>query len=124
MGNVESHVGQCLGALKATKDMKEESDRIIKDGGTINQFSRKILHSYLANVIPVITKTEEVNGVEKTIVDHEKWKALVEWPLGYFICGEDPEIGLAKIREQDSPPEICGKVFDIGDPTYTCKYVI
>lgn len=123
MGNIESQLTHDAVALKAAKAMIDESEKLIKDGGSINQSHRKVLHSYLANVVPFLMKQEVLGGVEKVTLDHEKWKALIEWPLTYFMCGEDPEIGLAKIREMDSPPQICGKVFDIGDPTYTCKYV-
>ena len=124
MGNIESLVSHNPAALKAARAMIDESAKIIKDGAVMNQSGRKILHSYLANIIPILLQQERTNGVEKAFVDKEKWKALIEWPLGYFICGEDPEIGLAKIKELDTAPKVCGKLFDIGDPTYTCKYVV
>ena len=123
MGNIESHVVDDPSAHKAVTAMVDEYNRIIGGRGIANQTLREILYSYLASVVPLTLKKERVNDVEKLVIDHKKWKPLIEWPLGYFICGEDPDIELGRIKEMDSAPMFCGKVFEMGDPTYSCKYV-
>lgn len=120
MGNIESGLGNDSNALEAVKLMKAEADRIIsKRDPTCD--TRKLLHSYLAHVVPYILKRDFVNGVEKVLLNEEKWNVLIERPLGFFLCGEEPAQGLEKIKQLNSPPQFCGKVFNIGDPTYTCK---
>ena len=123
MGNIESYVLNDPLVMKAVRAMVDESNKIIKDRDAASQSSRKILYSYLANVIPLTLQHGKVNDVEKVVVQEQKWKALIEWPLGYFICGEDPDTGLRRIKDVGNPPQICGKVFEMGDPTYSCKYV-
>ena len=121
MGNIKSCVGNDPNALEAVTLMKEEADRIISKRKDPTCETRKLLHSYLAHVVPYILKRDFVNGVEKALTDEEKWNVLIERPLGFFLCGEEPTQGLEKIRQLNSPPQFCGKVFSIGDPTYTCK---
>ena len=123
MGNIESHVSDDPIAFEAVRAMVVESNRIMSSSNATSQSSKEVLYSYLANVIPLTLRQRKIHDVEKLVVDEGKWKALVERPLGYFICGEDPEIGLRKIKEMDHQPNICGRVFEMGDPTYSCKYV-
>ncbi|XP_065059520.1 E3 ubiquitin-protein ligase UBR2-like [Rhopilema esculentum] len=121
MGNTESILGSGNNAARAAKAMADETARVSNDGELPNESSREILHRYIANIIPCILKTEKVNGVYKVLMDDSGWQKLVEWPLGFYICGENPDFGWEKIKAMNSPPQFCGKVFDIGDPTYSCK---
>ncbi|XP_050074197.1 E3 ubiquitin-protein ligase UBR1 [Anopheles maculipalpis] len=38
-----------------------------------------------------------------------------------FICGSDPEEFLDKIKHTDTVSSVCGRVFKIGEPTYSCR---
>ncbi|XP_035910320.1 E3 ubiquitin-protein ligase UBR1 isoform X2 [Anopheles stephensi] len=38
-----------------------------------------------------------------------------------FICGSDPEEFLEKIKHTDTVSSVCGRVFKIGEPTYSCR---
>uniref|UniRef100_A0A182SCZ6 Uncharacterized protein n=1 Tax=Anopheles maculatus TaxID=74869 RepID=A0A182SCZ6_9DIPT len=41
-----------------------------------------------------------------------------------FICGSDPEEFLEKIKQTDTVSSVCGRVFKIGEPTYSCRECI
>eukprot|EP00794_Sanderia_malayensis_P020331 gene20331-22331_t len=82
---------------------------------------RKNVFIYLANVVPLLLNIETVNGINKDTLNKEMWKDLIERALGLFICAEEPEEGLEKLKLLDNPSHICGKVFDVGEPAYTCK---
>ncbi|EFA01832.1 E3 ubiquitin-protein ligase UBR2 [Tribolium castaneum] len=41
--------------------------------------------------------------------------------LEEFICKGDPSLVLARLNEMDKPPSVCGRVFKLGEPTYSCR---
>lgn len=41
--------------------------------------------------------------------------------LEQFICEGDPTMVLNQLSQLDKPPSVCGKVFKMGDPTYSCR---
>ncbi|XP_041778296.1 E3 ubiquitin-protein ligase UBR1 [Anopheles merus] len=38
-----------------------------------------------------------------------------------FICGPNPDNYLEQIRQADTVSSVCGRVFKIGEPTYSCR---
>ncbi|XP_048858643.1 E3 ubiquitin-protein ligase UBR2 isoform X1 [Brienomyrus brachyistius] len=46
---------------------------------------------------------------------------LLQGPLEWYLCGEDPSIGLAKLEQSNQPSQLCGHVFKVGEPTYSCR---
>nr|XP_032821084.1 E3 ubiquitin-protein ligase UBR2-like isoform X2 [Petromyzon marinus] len=42
-------------------------------------------------------------------------------PLGWFLCGEDPEAGFPRLQLSNRPAQLCGHVFRSGEPTYSCR---
>uniref|UniRef100_A0A182JY28 E3 ubiquitin-protein ligase n=1 Tax=Anopheles christyi TaxID=43041 RepID=A0A182JY28_9DIPT len=38
-----------------------------------------------------------------------------------FICGPNPDDYLEQIRQSDPVASVCGRVFKIGEPTYSCR---
>ncbi|XP_074531459.1 E3 ubiquitin-protein ligase UBR2 isoform X2 [Halichoeres trimaculatus] len=42
-------------------------------------------------------------------------------PLEWFLLGEDPAAGLALLQEKNLPSPLCGHVFKVGEPTYSCR---
>ena len=59
----------------------------------------------------------------KALINEEKCQRMIFAPLEYFICGEDPKIGFQKLQSINSPSHLCGKVFKVGEPTYSCRFV-
>lgn len=42
--------------------------------------------------------------------------------LEKFLCvDEDPEKIFKSLPEKNDPPSVCGKLFKMGDPTYSCR---
>lgn len=60
----------------------------------------------------------------KAFINEEKCQRMIFTPLEYFICGEDPTIGFQKLQSANSPSQLCGKVFKVGEPTYSCRFVL
>ncbi|KAJ8014253.1 hypothetical protein DPEC_G00038350 [Dallia pectoralis] len=46
---------------------------------------------------------------------------LLQNPLEWYLCGEDPSTGLAKLEQNNQPSQLCGHVFRVGEPTYSCR---
>uniref|UniRef100_A0A4W4FQ45 E3 ubiquitin-protein ligase n=1 Tax=Electrophorus electricus TaxID=8005 RepID=A0A4W4FQ45_ELEEL len=46
---------------------------------------------------------------------------LLQAPLEWYLCGEDPLVGLAKLEKNNQPSQLCGHVFKVGEPTYSCR---
>ncbi|XP_068597074.1 LOW QUALITY PROTEIN: E3 ubiquitin-protein ligase UBR2 [Brachionichthys hirsutus] len=46
---------------------------------------------------------------------------LLMAPLEWFLLGEEPSSGLAFLQEKNQPSPLCGHVFKVGEPTYSCR---
>ena len=57
----------------------------------------------------------------KGFMKEEKFKKEILEPMEYFLCGEDPSKGFEKIKNLNNPPQLCGKLFKVGEPTYSCR---
>lgn len=54
--------------------------------------------------------------------DEDRANALLLSPLEKFICGgEDPSEALQKLAQLDRAPSVCGRVFKMGEPAYSCR---
>ncbi|XP_039865848.1 E3 ubiquitin-protein ligase UBR2 isoform X2 [Simochromis diagramma] len=42
-------------------------------------------------------------------------------PLEWLLLGEEPAAGLALLQENNQPSALCGHVFKVGEPTYSCR---
>uniref|UniRef100_A0A671Y292 E3 ubiquitin-protein ligase n=1 Tax=Sparus aurata TaxID=8175 RepID=A0A671Y292_SPAAU len=42
-------------------------------------------------------------------------------PLEWLLLGEEPATGLALLQEKNQPSPLCGHVFKVGEPTYSCR---
>ncbi|TSK42134.1 E3 ubiquitin-protein ligase UBR2 [Bagarius yarrelli] len=46
---------------------------------------------------------------------------LLQSPMEWYLCGEEPSTGLAKLEQSNQPSQLCGHVFKVGEPTYSCR---
>ncbi|XP_060728093.1 E3 ubiquitin-protein ligase UBR2 isoform X4 [Tachysurus vachellii] len=46
---------------------------------------------------------------------------LLQTPMEWYLCGEEPSTGLAKLEQSNQPSHLCGHVFKVGEPTYSCR---
>ncbi|XP_065661798.1 E3 ubiquitin-protein ligase UBR2 isoform X2 [Hydra vulgaris] len=86
-----------------------------------SQLEAKI-YSHLSQHAPKLMKEiTTINNVSKFVIDEHKFKCWIVEPFEYFICGKDPSKGFEELRKINKPPNFCGRLFKVGDPTYTCK---
>lgn len=55
--------------------------------------------------------------------EERKAKRVLFRPLESFLCGgvPEPDAILRSLKERDNPPQLCGRVFKNGEPTYACR---
>ncbi|XP_033468365.1 E3 ubiquitin-protein ligase UBR2 isoform X2 [Epinephelus lanceolatus] len=49
------------------------------------------------------------------------YQLLLLAPLEWLLLGEEPATGLALLQENNQPSPLCGHVFKVGEPTYSCR---
>ena len=59
--------------------------------------------------------------VLKVNIREDKCQEKIFNVLEYFLCGEDPSSGFQRLQSQNKPPQLCGKTFKYGDPTFSCR---
>lgn len=66
------------------------------------------------------------SGQLETDVANEERKAkrFLFRPLETFICDGDPDVIFQQLKQYDNPPALCGRVFRLGEPTYSCRFVL
>ncbi|XP_067901224.1 E3 ubiquitin-protein ligase UBR2 isoform X1 [Heterodontus francisci] len=54
---------------------------------------------------------------------HEEMLAqhILLGPMEWYLCGEDPAVGITKLEKANKSSQLCGRVFKIGEPTYSCR---
>lgn len=45
-------------------------------------------------------------------------------PMEWYLCGEDPAFGFPKLEQANKPSHLCGRVFKVGEPTYSCRILL
>ena len=53
--------------------------------------------------------------------EDRKARRLLFRPMEALMCGGDPDLILRELKEKDNPPNVCGRVFKMGEPTYSCR---
>ena len=60
---------------------------------------------------------------KRNLIETDTHKILLK-PLEIYICNNnDSDTILNKLNELDDPPQLCGKVFKAGEPSYFCRYL-
>lgn len=55
-------------------------------------------------------------------VDDKEIHDLLIAPLERFLCCDsDTEKVFKQLAEKNDPPAVCGKLFKVGEPTYSCR---
>lgn len=110
-------------------EMRENPESDFSDLGKrwINRVRemRDFHHMFMKHVSDYVYKCFELQSEPnlKALINEEKCQRMILAPLEYFICGEDPTIGFQKLQSSNSPSQLCGKVFKVGEPTYSCRFV-
>jgi hypothetical protein len=70
--------------------------------------------------VPVCFNAQD--NPRRNIIDKKSDKVLIK-PLEAYLCNEfDTESFLSNLTKLDDPPQLCGKVFKNGEPSYFCRY--
>lgn len=77
---------------------------------------------YWASSAPPIYSPKAGCDCLNMFFDEEAAKRVLFSPLEKFVCGNDnPEAVFNDLKMLDNPPSLCGKVFKLGEPTYSCR---
>ncbi|XP_078593152.1 E3 ubiquitin-protein ligase UBR2-like isoform X14 [Branchiostoma floridae x Branchiostoma japonicum] len=88
---------------------------------------KNALYQYWAQQVPKIffTSAEVAISTQRTpdaVQSEEKLSRDVLFePLEWFLCGGNPAAVFQQLQSLNNPPQLCGKVFKVGEPTYSCR---
>lgn len=76
------------------------------------------VYQHLAHCVPQIycRGPNPYPQKEDTLAQH-----ILLGPMEWYICGEDPALGFPKLEQANKPSHLCGRVFKVGEPTYSCR---
>lgn len=81
------------------------------------------VYHHLAVYVPRILCVGPGGGVSSREEQREELgcQLLLLAPLEWLLLGEEPAAGLARLQENNQPSPLCGHVFKVGEPTYSCR---
>ncbi|XP_077960513.1 E3 ubiquitin-protein ligase UBR2 isoform X1 [Gasterosteus aculeatus] len=84
------------------------------------------VYHHLAVYVPRILCLGPSGGSSREEQKEEQREDLVSQmlllaPLEWLLLGEEPASGLALLQENNQPSPLCGHVFKVGEPTYSCR---
>ncbi|XP_026210081.1 E3 ubiquitin-protein ligase UBR2 isoform X1 [Anabas testudineus] len=85
------------------------------------------VYRHLAMYVPRILCVGPNGGVSSREEQREEQREelacqlLLSAPLEWLLLGEEPAAGLAQLQENNQPSPLCGHVFKVGEPTYSCR---
>uniref|UniRef100_A0A4W3KE80 E3 ubiquitin-protein ligase n=1 Tax=Callorhinchus milii TaxID=7868 RepID=A0A4W3KE80_CALMI len=78
---------------------------------------RSVVYRHLSEYVPSIRCVVSVAKCPEEEQGHQMLLRTMEW----FLFGEAPEDGFAKLQENKSSSQLCGRVFKGGETTYSCR---
>ncbi|XP_038072010.1 E3 ubiquitin-protein ligase UBR2-like isoform X2 [Patiria miniata] len=75
------------------------------------------LYQFWRDNVPRAYTSNELSVPEEDLMCQEKLLQPLEW----FICNGDPSLVFQQLKKTDNPPQLCGRVFKMGEPTYSCR---
>uniref|UniRef100_A0A3P9IJR3 E3 ubiquitin-protein ligase n=1 Tax=Oryzias latipes TaxID=8090 RepID=A0A3P9IJR3_ORYLA len=79
------------------------------------------LYHHLAAYVPRIFLGRGEGNSREEQREELACQLLLLAPLEWLLLGEDPASGLALLQENNCPSALCGHVFKVGEPTYSCR---
>ncbi|XP_046711512.1 E3 ubiquitin-protein ligase UBR1 isoform X2 [Silurus meridionalis] len=81
---------------------------------------RSAILQYVAEKVPRIYCLQ---AEPQPLEEEERVQELILQPLGYFLFGEEPSVGLEKLQQRSggSTSQLCGRVFKEGETVYSCR---
>uniref|UniRef100_A0A182FB21 E3 ubiquitin-protein ligase n=1 Tax=Anopheles albimanus TaxID=7167 RepID=A0A182FB21_ANOAL len=84
----------------------------------LRQTARALAQPHKQYVAPV---EEAVYAHEPYWIDEQLFKTKVQLVLESFICPDEPDNYLEHLKSTGNVSSVCGRVFKIGEPTYSCR---
>lgn len=88
-----------------------------------NNLSQLDFFTFLQSSAPQFLHIEQKANSElgTYVFDEQASKQAVIDIIEKFICGDNSQSFLDRIKQEDNVASICGHVFKIGEPTYSCR---
>uniref|UniRef100_A0A8C5T726 E3 ubiquitin-protein ligase n=1 Tax=Malurus cyaneus samueli TaxID=2593467 RepID=A0A8C5T726_9PASS len=82
------------------------------------QLAASVFYQHLAYYVPKIycRGPNPAPQREDMLAQH-----ILLGPMEWYLCGEDPAFGFPKLEQANKPSHLCGRVFKVGEPTYSCR---
>ncbi|XP_034721679.1 E3 ubiquitin-protein ligase UBR2-like [Etheostoma cragini] len=79
------------------------------------------IYGHLATYVPRILCVGVSGGSREEQREELACQLLLLAPLEWLLLGAEPAAGLAALQENNTPSPLCGHVFKVGEPTYSCR---
>ncbi|XP_046835052.1 E3 ubiquitin-protein ligase UBR2 [Vespa crabro] len=124
--NIQSHSDQNieeieLSALPVFPNVSKPCVKVWMDKMSKGVLSLTHFKEHWRIWVPKIYSPEPNGNCLDWSFDEEKAQKILYNTLEEFICNDDPQVVLKQLSQMDNPPSICGKVFKMGEPTYSCR---
>uniref|UniRef100_A0A8C6K9E8 E3 ubiquitin-protein ligase n=1 Tax=Nothobranchius furzeri TaxID=105023 RepID=A0A8C6K9E8_NOTFU len=85
-----------------------------------NNLQQEVYH-HLAEYVPRILCLGLSGGSREEQREELACQLLLFAPLEWLLLGEDPSTGLVPLQKKNLSSPLCGHVFKVGEPTYSCR---
>ncbi|XP_055680876.1 E3 ubiquitin-protein ligase UBR1 [Lutzomyia longipalpis] len=87
-----------------------------------NSLTTEDFITYFNAACPFFIIVNKEEGETETVTfDEQSAKGAILDALEDFICGDNPQNVLDKLKSENNVAAVCGRVFKIGEPTYCCR---
>ena len=100
------------------------NSEFLKQPWELNTYNVKVyqdFYEYFSRNVPALLEKKYINGILKYSIKETKFTELVSKNFERFVCGKEHHDSFSGLQVYNKPTKFCGKVFGVGDPTYTCK---
>ncbi|XP_072031414.1 E3 ubiquitin-protein ligase UBR2-like isoform X2 [Amphiura filiformis] len=99
--------------------VREKAQLLAEEWRTCNDAAslKAALYKYWRNQVPEVYQSNELAVPAEDDSCRDTLLAALEW----YICNGDPDIVFQQLKKTDVPPQFCGRVFKMGEPTYSCR---
>ncbi|XP_058880723.1 E3 ubiquitin-protein ligase UBR2 isoform X2 [Acipenser ruthenus] len=78
----------------------------------------KDVYLHLARYVPkIFCRSPNPNPKNEDMLTQH----ILTGPMEWYLCGEDPATSIPKLEQANRPSQLCGRVFKVGEPTYSCR---
>uniref|UniRef100_A0AAV2L6C4 E3 ubiquitin-protein ligase n=1 Tax=Knipowitschia caucasica TaxID=637954 RepID=A0AAV2L6C4_KNICA len=79
------------------------------------------LHAHLSRFVPHLLRAGQGAGLREQQREELGVQLLLLAPLEWLLLGEEPSAAFAALKEANRVSALCGHVFRVGEPTYSCR---